>query len=124
MEFQKQDGRYRLDRINKDSTKVRNYIQVPVGENRNGMSNERERASRKVGLKCFYANARSLRNKKDELLSYIVEENLDVDCIMEAWVNEEKFRDSRKEYEVDRYIMRAGRIGGRVVIHAKKFLHF
>ena len=112
-----------MDRIDKGSTRVRNDIQVPVGENRNGMSNETEQASRKVGLKCFYVNARSLRNKKDELLSYIVEENLDIVCITEAWINEEKFRESRKEYEVDGYVMylhqRAGRIGGGVVIYVK-----
>ena len=98
-------------------------IQVPVGENRNGMTYEREKVTRKVGLKCFYVNARSLRNKKDELLSYIVEENLDIICITEAWVNEEKFRESRKEYEVDGYIMhlyqRASRIGGGVVVYVK-----
>ena len=121
--FQKQGGRHRLDGINKDSTKVMNDIQVPVGENRNGMTYEREKVTRKVGLKCFYVNARSLRNKKDELISYIVEENLDIICITEAWVNEEKFRESRKEYEVDGYIMylyqRDSRIGGGVVIYVK-----
>lgn len=96
---------------------------MPVGENGNGMSKERGKPSRKVGLKCFYVNARSLRNKKDELLSYIVEEDLDIVCITEAWVNEEQFRESRKEYEVDGYIMylhqRTGKIGGGVVIYIK-----
>ena len=52
--FQKQYGRHRLDRIGKGSTtRVRNDIQVPVGENRNGMSNETEQASRKVGTEMF-----------------------------------------------------------------------
>ena len=56
----------------------------------------RGRTSCKVGLKCFYANARSLRNKKDELFSYIVDEDLDVICITEAWINEEKFKESKR----------------------------
>ena len=73
-------------------------------------------AGKKGSLKCFYANARSLRNKKDELFSYIVEENLDIVCITESWVNEEKFKENRKEYEVDGYTMylnqRTCRVGG------------
>lgn len=48
-------------------------------------------------LRCFYFNAHSLRNKKDELFSYIVEEGLDLVCITESWVNESQFNDSHRE---------------------------
>src|ERR1700755_2098667 len=54
-------------------------------------------------MKCFYTNAQSLRNKKDELTSYIIEENLNIICITEAWVNEAFYGDSLQEYEIDRY---------------------
>ena len=49
-----------------------------VGKTRNNIAN----------LKCFYTNAHSLRNKKDELISYALVEDLDIICITEAWVNE------------------------------------
>lgn len=92
---------------------------MPIGMN----TIRRKGTSRMVGLKCFYANARSLRNKKDELFSYIVEEDLDVVCITEAWINEEKFKEDRREYEVDGYTMylnqRVDRKGGGVVMYVR-----
>lgn len=56
---------------------------------------------------------------KEKLFSYVVEGNLDLICITEAWVNDEKFKESRKEYKIDGYTMylsqRAERMGGGVV---------
>jgi hypothetical protein len=45
-------------------------------------------------IKCFYTNAQNLRNKKDELTSYIIEENLEIICITEAWVSEAFYRNT------------------------------
>ena len=75
------------------------------------------------GLKCFYTNARSLRNKKDELFSYIIEENLDIVCITESWVNEKQFNETRGEYELEGYTIylsqRTDRIGGGLIIYIR-----
>ena len=76
-----------------------------------------------LNIKCFYTNAHSLRNKKDELISYIINENLDIICITEAWVNEEVYGDSFQEYEIDGYsfylYQRRGKKGGGVALYVK-----
>src|ERR1700755_1448753 len=75
-------------------------------------------------MKCFYTNAQSLRNKKDELTSYIIEENLDIVCISEAWVNEAFYRNSLQKYEIDRFsfylYQRRGRNCGGVALYVKR----
>ena len=37
---------------------------------------------------------KALGIKKDELIAYIVEENLDIICITEMWVNKSQFGDT------------------------------
>ena len=77
-------------------------------------------------LKCFYTNARSLRNKKDELFGYIIDENLDIICISESWINEEVLNESKLEYELDGYLLytyqRPNRIGGGLALYVKNSL--
>lgn len=76
-----------------------------------------------VGLKVFYTNARSIRNKKNELFSYIAHEEPDIVGITESWVNENIFNDSLGEYFIDKYKLftyqRQGRIGGGVMLYIK-----
>ena len=45
------------------------------------------------GLKVYSANVRSLRNKFDELKVYIMENNFDIICLCEPWVNKSVFGD-------------------------------
>ena len=75
------------------------------------------------GLNCFYTNARSLRNKKDELFSYISNEDIDILCVTESWVNEIEFSDTISEFDLQGYNMyisqRTGRIGGGIIIYIK-----
>ena len=70
-------------------------------------------------LAVMYTNARSIRNKLDELKVYIAEEDLDIICITESWVSEAHFGDSLLEYEIDGYRLfsyqRLGRGGGILV---------
>ena len=77
-------------------------------------------------LKCFYTNARSLRNKKDELFGYIIDENLDIICISESWINEEVLNESKLEYELDGYLLytyqRPNRIGGGLALQCTRIL--
>ena len=119
--FQNTGVARRQEGSSKVETRVGEGIRVDSGGDGNRQPNCRGRTLCKAGLKCFYANARSLRNKKDELFSYIVDEDLDVICITEAWINEEKFKESKKEYEFDGYTMylnqRTDRIGGGVVVY-------
>lgn len=74
-------------------------------------------------LKCFYTNARSLRNKKDELVSYAIVEDLDIICITETWINEFSYGDSLNEYEIDGYsfflYQRSGKVGGGVALYVR-----
>lgn len=74
-------------------------------------------------LKCFYTNAHSLRNKKDELVSYAIAEDLDIICITEAWINELFYGDSLHEYEIDGYsfylYQRRLKMGGGVALYVR-----
>ena len=73
------NGNCNSDGINKTGTTI--GLNKDVGNTISNISN----------LKCFYTNSHSLRNKKDELISYALVEDLDIICITEAWVNESFF---------------------------------
>lgn len=81
-------------------------------------------SSSKLGeLKCFYTNARSLRNKRDELVSYITKEKLDIVCISETWISETLLNDSLLEYEIVGYTLytfqRLQKMGGGLALYIK-----
>ena len=89
-----------------------------------GLNNDDSNKNNSISsIKCFYTNAHSLRNKKDELISYTINENLDIICITEAWVNEELYGDSFQEYEIEGYSLylyqRRGKKGGGVALYVK-----
>jgi hypothetical protein len=57
----------------------------------NSMKNKQKEVKRNEGdvaLKCFYVNARSIINKREELEVYIIEEEPDVVGITETWAQE------------------------------------
>ena len=93
----------------------------------NSRGNERSKVMggkmKGLSYKCFYTNAQSLRNKKDELTSYVIEENLDIICITESWVNEAYYGDTIQEFEIDGYKLylyqRTGRGGGGVALYVR-----
>jgi len=64
-----------------------------------------------------------LRNKLGELHSYIIDEELDIICITEAWINEKLFGDSLAEYELPNYDLftyqRQNKKGGGILIYVK-----
>jgi len=74
-------------------------------------------------FKCFYTNARSIRNKKDELHGYILEENLDLVCITETWINKDILNDDISEHPLEGYQLysfeRVNRLGGGVLMYIK-----
>jgi len=78
-------------------------------------------------LKCFYINARSIINKREELEMYVLEENPDVIGITETWATA-SINDS--ELSIDGYtIIRKDRIigiktrGGGVLLYIKNCLN-
>lgn len=78
------------------------------------------------GLKCFYTNSRSLRNKVDELHSYMIDEDLDIVCITESWVNEKMFLDNLAEFKFPNYDLftyqRKDKKGGGIAMYVKTAL--
>lgn len=80
-----------------------------------------------MGLKCFYTNARSLRNKRDELIAYIIEGDLDIVCITETWVSELYNGDLIREYELAGYNLhiyqRENKQGGGIFLYVKNNLN-
>jgi exonuclease III len=85
-------------------------------------------------LKCFYTNARSIRNKFADLLTYVNFENPDLIFITETWLkfsiqNNKKYsqRDLKSEYEIKDYTIfyheRQEFEGGGVLTYAKNYLN-
>ena len=88
----------------------------------------------KKQLKCFYTNARSIRNKFYELLSHITEEEPDIVFITETWVkfsvqknSKYSCRDLLCEYQIDGYSLfyyeRLESEGGGVFTYIKDYLN-
>ena len=77
-------------------------------------------------LKVYFTNARSLRNKFDELESCAITYNYDIIFICESWINEKMFGDFRREYELNDYEMhlyqRENKKGGGVIMYIRKNL--
>ena len=66
-------------------------------------------------LKVFYTNARSLRNKFEELVGYLYMHNVDVACITESWVSETHYKDNIEAYKINGYnlyLFQRARAGG------------
>ena len=69
-------------------------------------------------LNCAPINARSLCNKKEEMVSYVYENTPDMVFVTESWANENTM-DS--EFALNGYVtMRKDRRGGGVLIYAKE----
>ena len=68
-----------------------------------------------------------MRNKKEELLSYVITEGPDIVCITEAWVNENKLNDTLDEYSIIGYKIflwqRKHKVGGGVIVYVKDCLN-
>lgn len=89
--------------------------------------------SDKVSVKCnnknsndinvYYCNARSLRNKMDELVSLVSLYDFDIISIMEAWFSEKYNGDLPAEWEIKGYnsiiYQRENRRGGGVILYIK-----
>ena len=79
-----------------------------------------------ASLKCFYTNARSIRNNFNELQLYMTSEDLDIVVITESWINETLLGDRIQYYDLagyDKFVyQRKERIGGGVLIYDKKTL--
>ena len=77
-------------------------------------------------MKCFYTNARSIRNKFGELQVYITSEKLDVVVITESWINENLLADRIIDYGIDNYdifaYQRKTKLGGGILVYIKKHL--
>ena len=87
--------------------------------------NERKEAiteKSRDNLRILSTNARSLRNKIDELKAYVALEELDIICITESWVSETHFGDTLSEYTIDGYRLfiyqRLG-CGGGIIIYVR-----
>ena len=72
------------------------------GRNREAVIRNIRREENKTKLKCFYTNARSIVNKKNELELYIMEERPDIIAITETWAVE-SIEDS--ELKIEGYTM-------------------
>ena len=76
-------------------------------------------------LSVIYMNARSIRNKFNELQAYVAEENPDIICITESWLNLNN-KDNEKTYLLEGYNMfnkdRQNKLGGGVLIYTKRNL--
>lgn len=88
----------------------------------NGASIGKDNYLEKINnISIFYTNARSLRNKKNELFSYIINEGPDIICITESWVNESQFGDLKDEYIIEKYKLflhqRTNTIGGGIILY-------
>ena len=70
------------DQLNMGTTNCK-----PKSKNKNKIFNKNN--IRNCKLSCFYVNARSIRNKKNELLAQIETENPDIVGITETWLNDE-----------------------------------
>ena len=77
-------------------------------------------------LKILYANCQSVRNKREELFSTIIEENIDIVSLVETWVSEKMNGDILSEYELDGFntyfYQRDERRGGGVILIVKEGL--
>lgn len=72
------------------------------GRNREAVIRNIRREENKTKLKCFYTNARSIVNKRNELELYIMEERPDIIAITETWAVE-SIEDS--ELKIEGYTM-------------------
>ena len=76
-------------------------------------------------IKFFYANCRSIRNKKDELFGLISQENPEIIGLTETWVQCEK-NDFISEYNIKGYSLfhkdRKSKKGGGVMLYIKNDL--
>ena len=70
--------------------------------NREAVIRNIRREENKTKLKCFYTNARSIVNKRNELELYIMEERPDIIAITETWAVE-SIEDS--ELKIEGYTM-------------------
>ena len=103
--------------------KLKNDNKIGFVVNRNRENNEGNSK-----LTCFYANVRSIVNKRDELELYVFEEKPDIIGITESWAFED-IQDS--ELNIDGYSMiRKDRIlgeklrGGGIILYLKNNLKF
>ena len=75
-------------------------------------------------LKVYLTNARSLRNKFQELVSLVTLHKFDIVCISESWVSEKFNQDILTEYDIsgfNRYSYeRETRQGGGVILYVNK----
>ena len=85
-----------------------------------------ENQTQRQELKVCLINARSLRNKFDNLAAITFLENFDVIGVTESWIDTEK-RDFLAEYNIKGYTLfsceRSGRVGGGVLLYVKPHLH-
>lgn len=105
---------------NEPNDKAMNYINVgklPLSTLSGGDMNG-------GGLKVFFTNARSVRNKREELCSYMVVENIDIVCITESWISEQLFGDFVGDYELPNYNLflyqRKHKKGGGILMYVKQ----
>jgi hypothetical protein len=113
---------------NKNKTKTRGK-DIPKSEGRKQTKNSGKKVMQNKGqgkLKCFYANVRSIVNKRDELELYMFEESPDIIGITETWATD-NIEDS--ELSLDGYVMlRRDRVvgvklkGGGVLLYVKNSL--
>ena len=54
-------------------------------------------------LNIFYTNARSVRNKWNEFISYFYSEDIDIACITETWISETYFGDNLDSFNIIGY---------------------
>ena len=54
-------------------------------------------------LNIFYTNARSVRNKWNEFISYFYSEDIDIACITETWISETYFGDNLGSFNIIGY---------------------
>ena len=76
-------------------------------------------------LKIFYTNARSIRNKFEELFGYLYIHRVDVVCITESWVSETHYKDNIDAYKINGYnlyLYQRSRAGSGVALYVKDTL--
>ena len=91
------------------------------------MSESRGRANRNLNyVKACYINARSLRNKFEDLESLAAMDQYDIIGVTESWLDTSN-RDFIAEYNLPNYTIfsseRINRIGGGVILYVHNTLH-
>ena len=90
--------------------------------NNNKIPDERNNVNKNKFLRVLYFNARSIRNKINELKALIAVENIDVIAISETWTNFNT-RDYKGEFELSGFQLfnkdRINKRGGGVLIYCR-----